>query len=97
MSFAVLAFSQLCHVFNLKSINKSIFKTNILNNKKLLLAVGVSTFCMLMVLLVPPIQELFKVTSLSITQWAIVIGLSIAIIPIVEIVKFFTRNSDKNA
>ena len=91
MSFAVLAFTQLFHVFNLKSMKESIFKINIFNNPKLLMAIGVSAVSMLIVLLVKPIQSIFKVTSLNGTQWLIVLGLSMSIILLVEMVKFFTR------
>ncbi|HHT93200.1 MAG TPA: calcium-translocating P-type ATPase, PMCA-type [Clostridiaceae bacterium] len=95
MSFAVLAFSQLFHVFNLKSIKDSIFKTNLVNNPKLLGAVAISAISMLVVLLVEPIQKIFKVTSLNLSQWLIVLGLSASIIFIVEIVKFFTNKLEK--
>ena len=38
MAFIVLALSELTHVFNIRNNKKSIFKTNIFNNSKLILS-----------------------------------------------------------
>ncbi|HOA31970.1 MAG TPA: cation transporting ATPase C-terminal domain-containing protein [Clostridia bacterium] len=46
-------------------------------------------------MLVEPIQKIFKVTSLNLSQWLIVLGLSASIKFIVEIVKFFTNKLEK--
>ena len=42
MAFTVLALSELVHVFNIRNNKKSIFKTGIFNNKKLIGAIVIS-------------------------------------------------------
>jgi len=48
-------------------------------------------------IVIPGFNDLFSVTHLDAYQWAIVAGTSFAIIPIVEIVKFFQRKAGKGA
>lgn len=96
MSFAVLAFSQLFHVFNLKSERNSIFQVGIKNNPKLIGACLISAAMMLLVLLVPPLQSVFSVSALTGGQWGIVFGLAFSMIVIVELVKLITRKIQKD-
>ena len=56
-------------------------------------SVGVALILTTIVCEVPPIAEAFKLTSLGVTEWGIALGLGLAIIPIVEIVKFIQRKS----
>ncbi|MDR0286933.1 MAG: calcium-translocating P-type ATPase, SERCA-type [Clostridiales bacterium] len=94
MAFTTLAFSQLFHSFNCKSNKISIFKTGIANNPKLILAVIGSSLMMLLVLLVPFMRRVFGLAMLNGMQWLIVLGLSISIILLVEIVKLFTGRKE---
>ena len=57
MAFTVLALSELVHVFNIRNNKKSIFKTGIFNNSKLILATAVSAGLMLIVLFVPALRN----------------------------------------
>ena len=63
--------------------------------KKLNLAFIASFLLQVVVLIVPPLRELFKLTSLNFEQWTIIILASLSIIPIVEVVKYFTRHFHK--
>ena len=54
-------------------------------------SVGVALILTTIVCEVPPIAEAFKLTELGLVEWATALGLGFAIIPIVEIVKFFQR------
>lgn len=90
MAFAVLAFSQLFHAFNIRS-TESIFKMGILSNKSMVWAFIISAALQFVVMLVPPIQKVFEVAPLSAKEWLIVAILSITPVIICEIVKLFRR------
>ena len=45
----------------------------------------------LLVMLVPAMQTLFKLTVLSAPQWGMVIGLSIGVLIVSELLKLLTR------
>ncbi|MDL2222484.1 calcium-translocating P-type ATPase, PMCA-type [Bacteroidales bacterium OttesenSCG-928-M11] len=95
MCFAVLAFAQLIHVFNIRSASKSAI-TNIFTNKVLLLAIAISAGLMMMVIEIPYLHDLFHIANLSSSQWLWVVLLSIAPLPIIESAKLIIRLFDKN-
>lgn len=82
-SLVTLVMSQLIHVFECKSETKSIFKINIFNNVKLILAVLVSTALLVMAVAFPPLQTVFETVTLTSHQLLIALGFSVAI-PIVS-------------
>lgn len=86
MAFIVLGVSELIHSFNIKS-DKSIFKTNILENKFLMGSFILGTFLQTIVSIVPALAEVFKLVPLTKTQWLITFIISILPIPIVELQK----------
>jgi len=86
MGFLTLNFIQLIHMFSVRT-NHSVFTTNPLKNKTLLLALFVGVGLLLAVALIPPVASIFHLQSLNITQWLIVLGFSVVILPFVEIVK----------
>ena len=96
MAFAVLALSEAVHAFNVRSNKESLFKVGIMTNKVLIGASLVSILLMMVVLFVPGLQNIFEVTSLSITNWLWVILLSFAPLIIVEILKLFKINTLKS-
>jgi Ca2+-transporting ATPase len=87
MAFMALGLIQLTHSFNVRTPAKSLFKTRVFSNRYLVGAVAVSTFLQIIVVLVPPLNEVFKVEPLNYQQWLLVIFASLLIIPIVELVK----------
>ena len=95
MAFAVLAFSQLTHVYNLRSNKESIFKVGLLTNKALIGATVISALLMFIVLNVPFLQGIFEVATLPLVDLEWVIGLIIAPIVIVEIFKLLKWNTVK--
>jgi Ca2+-transporting ATPase len=90
MCFSVLAFSQLTHVFNVRSNARSAF-SNFLSNKFLLGAIAVSAGLMFIVLEIPYLHDMFHISHLTHAQWIWVAVLSIAPIPIIEVTKFMER------
>ena len=95
MSFTVLAFSELVHVFNIRDNKKSAF-TNMFNNKILLLAILVSASLMFVILFVPFLRNIFGLVTLPIIQLEETICLIIAPLIIVEIMKLLKINGTKH-
>lgn len=96
MAFYVLALSELVHVFNIRDNKKSIFKTGIFNNSKLLLATGLSAVLMLVLLFVPALRDMFKLVILPTEHIIEVAALVLAPLVITEIFKLFKINGTKN-
>ena len=96
MAFVVLAFSELVHVFNVRDNKNSIFKTGILGNKVLLLAIGVSALLMAVILVIPGLREVFSIPILPMGNVLEIIGLVLAPVVIVEILKLFKINTTKD-
>ncbi|MFZ5975832.1 MAG: calcium-translocating P-type ATPase, PMCA-type, partial [Bacillota bacterium] len=95
MAFLVLAFSQLVHVFNVRSKEKSAFHSPF-SNGKLWGAIAVSAALIVVVVAIPALAAIFKLTALSGTLWAAVILLSLAPLAIVELFKLFKVNTLKD-
>ncbi len=90
MTFAVLAFAQLTHVFNVRSNYYSAFR-GLFSNKLLWGAIVLVATLMLIVLEVPVLHDIFHLTTLDKTNWLWVVILAIAPLPIMEIVKGIGR------
>ena len=95
MAFTVLALSELVHVFNIRNNKKSIFKTGIFNNSKLILATVVSAGLMLVVLFIPALRNIFSIPvlpAMNILETVILVFMPIVVI---EIFKLFKINTTK--
>ena len=95
MAFTVLALSQLVHVFNIRNNKKSIFKTGIFNNSKLIWATIASTALMIVILVIPSLRHLFSIPVLPIENIIEIIALVFSPIVIVEIFKLLKINTTK--
>ena len=95
MAFAVLALSELVHVFNIRNNKKSMFASNPFNNGMLILAVLVSASFMFAVLLIPALRDIFNIALLPKSQIEEVVCLLFAPIVIVEIFKLLRLNGTK--
>lgn len=91
MAFAALGLIQLFHSINTRSNEDSIFRIGLFTNPWNIGAFIVSAVLQLSVIFLPFLNGLFRVTPLTGVQWLMVIGLSFAIIPIVELVKWIER------
>lgn len=96
MAFAVLAFSQLVHAYNVRSARYSALTGAVGHNKYLVGATLISMTLMLVVLLIPGLEIIFETVPLSLTQWLSVIGLSLLPIVIVELFKALNLNGAKH-
>ena len=90
MAFMTLSMAEVFHAFNMRSLNNSIFTIKG-QNKILWLAGSVSFVFSTILVAVKPVANAFSLTTLSIEQYFIAIGIAFSIIPFVEIVKLFTR------
>ena len=95
MAFTVLALSELVHVFNVRNNKKSIFKTGIFNNSKLILAIAVSAVLMFVILLIPSLRQIFSIPVLPLGNIIETILLVLAPLAIVELFKLFKINTIK--
>lgn len=96
MAFMVLALSELVHVFNIRDNKNSIFKTGILGNNILILAVLTSAFLMGVILVVPALRHVFSIPVLPMGNMIETIGLILAPIVIVELMKLLKVNTAKD-
>ena len=90
MAFMVMALAELVHAFNLKS-KRSLFATGVLNNKFLVGAFFVGLALQLLVALTPLGRSIFGLYELTGQMWAIVAGLALVPVPIMEIYKLIRR------
>lgn len=91
MSFLTICFMQIIHAINCKS-EKSIFKTNIFNNRFFNISFILLVGLILGVYFTPFFAQLFDIVVLNKIQWALVISTSISIIPLVEFGKLIIKN-----
>ena len=96
MAFVTLALSELVHVFNVRDNKKSIFKTGIFNNMKLIGAIIISAVLMFVILLIPGLREIFSIPVLPKENIIELICLALAPIVIVEIFKLLKINGSKD-
>ena len=96
MAFCVLALSELVHVFNIRDNKNSVFKTGILNNSKLILAILVSASFMFVILLIPGLREIFSIAQLPKENIVETVLLVLSPILVVEIFKLLKINTTKD-
>ena len=87
MAFATLTLCQLCHAFNVRSEEQSLFHQGVWSNASMNRAFLIGLGLQLGVLLLPPAQAIFSVVPLNGIQWTAVALLALAPIPICEIEK----------
>ena len=96
MAFVTLALSELVHVFNVRDNKKSIFKTGIFNNMKLIGAIIISAVLMFVILLIPGLRKIFSIPVLPKENIIELICLVLAPIVIVEIFKLLKINGSED-
>jgi Ca2+-transporting ATPase len=88
----VLCWSQLVHVFAIRSESVSFFNRGIATNKSLFIAVSFTFLLHLMIIYLPLFNELFKTQPLSTNELLVCLGLSSIVFALVEIVKWINQN-----
>ena len=90
MAFLTLGLVQLFHVFNIRSARQSVFK-HFFQNKWMHISFVAAALLQTIVVLVAPLGAFFDVTPLNAMQWLYVLVISVAIVPISELVKWVKR------
>ncbi|BCN31972.1 calcium-translocating P-type ATPase, PMCA-type [Anaeromicropila herbilytica] len=94
MAFLTMSMAEIFHSYNMRSQRGSIFKLKT-HNWYLFGAMILSLILTTTVIYIPFLAKIFKFEHISLTEYAVAMGLAIAVIPIVEIVKFFQRKASK--
>ena len=92
MAFATLAVCQLFHAFDVRSETQSIAHIGLTSNPAMNKAFLVGMALQLSVLLIPPLMSVFRVCALTLTEWLVVLGLSLIPLAVCEIEKAVRRN-----
>lgn len=92
MAFCVLAISQLFHALNQRSNTESIFTSGNGHNIWLFLAMLASALILVVVLGVPSVRAFFSLSLLSLSQWGVVVLLSLLPLILVEVNKWIIRH-----
>ena len=94
MAFLALSMAEIFHSFNMRSLNKSIFK---MGRQNLFLwgAMILSIVCTTAVIYVPFLSNAFGFEHISFAEYAVAILIALTIIPLVEISKVFQRMAEK--
>src|SRR5258706_12401265 len=91
MAFLTLSLCELLRAYTVRSERASLLSIGIFSNKWMQYAVGVSITLLLVVCIVPFLQEVFNTHWLSGSEWAVVLGLSVIPAVAEEMTKFFLR------
>ncbi len=96
MAFLTLSMAEMFHSLNMRSRRHSIFRVKH-HNKYLYGAMIASFLLTTAVIFIPPMAQAFQFEHISLTEYFVSMGLGAIVIPIVEIIKFFQRLSDKKS
>lgn len=91
MAFMTLGLMQMVNAINVKSVYQSQLRPSTFSNHFFNGALVFSLIAMMAVVVIKPLNPIFHVTNLDAYQWLIVIGASVSIIVIVELVKWVQR------
>jgi Ca2+-transporting ATPase len=93
MAFVTLSLCELFRAYTVRSERASLFQIGVFSNRYMQYAVGLSIALLILVCAVPFLQPIFNTHFLSLTEWAIVVGLALIPATAEEITKFFLRRS----
>ncbi|MCF6339886.1 MAG: cation-transporting P-type ATPase [Sulfurimonas sp.] len=84
----IFVFTELFYLFSCKELNTSVFKTNIFNNKLLLLGVGLMCIIQIVFTHTEFMQLMFKSESLDMQTWSQILMIAFSVVFVVEIKRF---------
>jgi Ca2+-transporting ATPase len=93
-AFLTMSMCEIFHAFNMRSQRQSIFTLKT-NNRVLCGAAALSLLLTLAVIYIPALAGIFSLEPLTSRELAVSLGMSVAVIPLVETVKFFERARGK--
>ena len=89
-AFLTISMCEIFHAYNMRALKQSIFTLKG-HNKVLWGAMGLSLTLTLLVIYVPALASVFSLQPLTFRELAVSLGLSVSIIPLVELVKAVER------
>jgi potassium/sodium efflux P-type ATPase len=95
MTFAGIVLGQVGNVIACRTSKQSSFKTSIAKNKWILLGIFAQVLILSLLVYVPVLQGLFGTTGLGITDWLYLLLITVTVIIVEEIRKFFVRHLSK--
>jgi P-type Ca2+ transporter type 2C len=87
MAFAIVATSTLVYVFGIKSLRRPVWRAQVFNNPLLVMAVVLGFVLQVVAVYWNPLQNLLHTTALSLSDWALILGMDLALLAMVEITK----------
>ena len=91
MAFMTLALVQVFHTFNARSQLRSAFTARLFTNAWLWAAIAVCLLLQVAAVHVPFLQSVLRTTPLTAADWGVVLGLAVAPVGVVEIIKCVKR------
>ncbi|MFH1632184.1 MAG: HAD-IC family P-type ATPase [bacterium] len=85
--FAALGIDSLIYVFAVRQLRTSVFRSNPFANKFLVGGVALGFLLLLAPLTIAPLMSLFNFTSLTFVEWMALVGIALAELLLIEIVK----------
>ncbi|KAF7654830.1 hypothetical protein LDENG_00064280 [Lucifuga dentata] len=92
MALSVLVTIEMCNALNSLSENQSLLRMPPWENIWLLGAICLSMSLHFLILYVEPLPVIFQITPLDVTQWMMVLKISLPVILLDELLKFMARN-----
>uniref|UniRef100_A0A8C2DMP3 Calcium-transporting ATPase n=1 Tax=Cyprinus carpio TaxID=7962 RepID=A0A8C2DMP3_CYPCA len=92
MALSVLVTIEMCNALNSVSENQSLLRMPPWENVWLLGAICLSMSLHFLILYVEPLPMIFQITPLNVTQWLMVLKMSLPVILLDEVLKFVARN-----
>uniref|UniRef100_A0A8C7U9N0 Calcium-transporting ATPase n=1 Tax=Oncorhynchus mykiss TaxID=8022 RepID=A0A8C7U9N0_ONCMY len=92
MALSVLVTIEMCNALNSLSENQSLLRMPPWENIWLLGAICLSMSLHFLILYVEPLPVIFQITPLDLTQWLVVLKISLPVILLDELLKFVARN-----
>ena len=95
LAFGVFAIDAMIYIFGYRTLRRSIFGAQLGRNLPLVGAVTLGLGLGIGAIVVPSIRRLLGLTSLNATQWALILGLSFALLGLVELAKYINTRVAK--
>lgn len=86
--FSALAIDSIFFTFSLKNFKKPIWQINIFSNYYLIASLAISILLLFSALFIPVLQNLLSLTPISIMEFGAIIGIGLANLLIIEIIKY---------
>lgn len=95
MSFLILGWSSILHIFTVRS-RQSIFKYNMRENMPMVYSSVAMIFVLAVIVMIPAVGNIFGIGPISLIHWLIAIGLSVIPLIVAEYGKFFDNFEIEN-